>query len=99
MIQFFLSLCVLYLYSIALLISRNCPELDDNKDTLAAVGRRQIPVLVVWGTEDGTIRRDSIDGVQKLIPHAKLVTIPGEGHSVHVTAPDQANPPILAFLE
>ena len=76
----------------------HCPELDDNRPALAALGQSDASVQVFWGTADITIPRAAIDGAMKLLPNADLHVLDGVGHSLFLTHPQQCVPKIVEFL-
>ncbi|MFO3725031.1 acetoin dehydrogenase dihydrolipoyllysine-residue acetyltransferase subunit [Pseudomonas sp. HLMP] len=53
----------------------------------------QLPVLVVWGSEDAIIPASHAEGLE-----AEVVVIPGVGHMVQMEAAEQVNQQVLAFL-
>jgi len=69
--------------------------------------RIQVPVLVVFGTDDrlipnpllhgGATRAVAEAGVRRL-PHGRLVMVPGAGHFVNLERPDVVNRAILEFV-
>lgn len=50
-------------------------------------GTLDLPVLVVWGTEDAWIPADRADRLAAMIPGARLVLIPDAGHLIQLDAP------------
>ncbi len=58
--------------------------LEDNEQRLAQI---DIPVRVVWGTEDAWIPPDLAEKLARLIPGASLQLIDGAGHLIHYDAP------------
>lgn len=45
------------------------------------------PHLVVWGMMDVIIQEASLQEMVRLMPHCRLVTVPGIGHSMNLEAP------------
>jgi len=45
------------------------------------------PTVVVWGEKDGFVGRAWAERVAALLPHGRLVVVPGEPHAVHYTRP------------
>jgi pimeloyl-ACP methyl ester carboxylesterase len=64
----------------------------------AKVGKSGLPVLLVWGDADRTIPYGQHAEVQRAIPQAQLVTLPGLGHLTVVEDPAATDPHIAAFL-
>jgi pimeloyl-ACP methyl ester carboxylesterase len=65
----------------------------------AAVGRSGLPVLLIWGEQDRTVKADGIRKVQGALPDAEFHAIPQAGHLSHYEQPGVVNPLIAAFLE
>ena len=51
-------------------------------------GSLELPVLVVWGTEDAWIPVDRAHRLADLIPGAQLRLVPGAGHLIQLDAPE-----------
>jgi pimeloyl-ACP methyl ester carboxylesterase len=62
------------------------------------VGRRHLPVLLVWGRDDQTLPFTDSAAVMKAIPEARLLAVDGVGHLPNLEAPQVVNPAIVAFL-
>lgn len=58
-----------------------------------------IPVLCLWGEKDSWVPLSQGEELIELIPNAKLVVIPEEGHCPMETAPDIFNVELLYFLD
>jgi pimeloyl-ACP methyl ester carboxylesterase len=77
----------------------DCTELDDNRKVLKSVGLHQRPVLVLWGSGDGTISRANIDAIMSLLPSAALEVFKGAGHAFFVLeVAYEANARVVDFL-
>lgn len=61
-------------------------------------GSLDLPVLVVWGTEDAWIPADRADRLAALIPGARLVLIPDAGHLIQLDAPVALATTLRAWL-
>ena len=58
----------------------------------------ELPILVVWGSDDKTIPPQRHQAIANHLQHAHLVEITGAGHYLHETAPDRLLPTIHAFM-
>lgn len=61
------------------------------------LGEIGMPILIFRGDEDGPFLKPSRI-LRDSIPNAKLVTVPGVGHSPHEEAPDVFNEALMEFL-
>jgi pimeloyl-ACP methyl ester carboxylesterase len=57
------------------------------------------PTLVIASEEDAAIPVHRASGLQKLIPGAKLVVLPGAGHTCTVEVPEATNRALRAFID
>jgi pimeloyl-ACP methyl ester carboxylesterase len=62
------------------------------------IGKNGLPVLLVWGDHDTTVPYQHHADVQRAIPQAQLVTMPGLGHLTLVEDPAATDPHIATFL-
>ncbi|MGC1380765.1 MAG: alpha/beta fold hydrolase [Candidatus Baltobacteraceae bacterium] len=73
-------------------------QLDTSVDTLARLGGLEMPVHVVWGSEDrllpGWYARQLLD----VLPHAEATEIDACGHLPMVVAPERFAAAIMAFV-
>ena len=60
--------------------------------------RIQADTLLLWGDKDRMIPLSNSADYLRLLPHARLVTLPGLGHLPHEEAPSVALKPVLEFL-
>ncbi len=60
--------------------------------------RLDLPVLVVWGTEDSWIPVDRAHQLAAVIPRAELRLIPDAGHLVQLDAPEALTATLLRWL-
>jgi non-heme chloroperoxidase len=69
------------------------------EDFRADLGRIELPLLVMHGTEDRNIPID-IGGrrVARYVPQAQVIEIEGGPHGIGVTHPEIVNPAVLEFL-
>lgn len=63
-----------------------------------AVGKAALPVQLVWGERDTTVPYAQHADVQRVIPHAQFVSLPGVGHLSVVEEPGMVRPKLVAFL-
>jgi pimeloyl-ACP methyl ester carboxylesterase len=63
-----------------------------------ALGKRDLPVLLIWGEEDQTISAAEADQVREAIPQAEFHPIPEAGHLSHYEAAGVVNPLLIDFL-
>ena len=62
------------------------------------VARCPVPTLVVFGTDDRTVRPDVAAGLVAAMPRARLTLVEGGGHVVMEESPDRINDLLLDFL-
>jgi pimeloyl-ACP methyl ester carboxylesterase len=63
-----------------------------------AVGKSGVPVELVWGERDTTVPYAHHADVQRAIPRARFVSLPGIGHMSVVEDPAVTNPRLIEFL-
>jgi pimeloyl-ACP methyl ester carboxylesterase len=63
------------------------------------VGKSGLPVLLVWGEADKTVPYAEHLDVQRAIPQAQFVSLPGLGHMTVVEDPEATDPRIVGFLQ
>ena len=63
-----------------------------------ALGKIQVPTLILWGDRDSIFSRDEQDALVKHIAHAKLLVYPGTGHALHWEQPVKFSHDLLAFI-
>lgn len=63
------------------------------------VARIDIPCLLFWGDQDEAISRYQMDVLEREIPDAGLVVLPGAGHYAYLDAPDTFASATRYFLE
>lgn len=62
------------------------------------LNRISVPTLLVWGASDGIVTPDYGKAYAKLIPGAKMKTIPRAGHLPHVERPEAFMKAVAGFL-
>jgi pimeloyl-ACP methyl ester carboxylesterase len=65
----------------------------------AQLGELQTPTLLIWGDQDPVMPIKIGWRLRGLIPHSRLVTLPGVGHSPPLEAPASVVDHLLAFLD
>ena len=80
---------------LANLVASPDPSLLDDFTHLRALA---LPVLIVWGTDDTVTAPWQGEALRTLLPHARLVSIPGAGHIPYLEATDPFNAALLGFL-
>ncbi len=76
---------------------RNLTDLDP-ADKYRQLQETDLPVLLIWGREDGTIGSDQIALLEELIPGIQTFIIEGVGHLPQLEGADQVNERLLQFL-
>ena len=61
--------------------------------------RVDMPALFVRGASDGFVSADYLQAYAKLLPNARIVTIPAAGHAPHLEQPQALAKAVLEFLE
>jgi pimeloyl-ACP methyl ester carboxylesterase len=62
------------------------------------IGHSGLPVELLWGELDKTLPYEQHIAVQRAIPQAKFVSLPGLGHLSNVEDPAAVNPRVVEFL-
>lgn len=62
------------------------------------LGRSRLPVLVVRGAETDTFTAPAARRFARLVPRARMLTLPGHGHQFPHSAPQQAAEIVAAWL-
>jgi pimeloyl-ACP methyl ester carboxylesterase len=60
--------------------------------------RIKVPTLLIWGENDGIVTKQYAEAYRKLIPNARLVTIPQAGHLPHIEQPQAVLAELARFL-
>jgi pimeloyl-ACP methyl ester carboxylesterase len=63
------------------------------------VGKMELPVLLFWGREDGTVPFEYSDDLRAVIPSVEFHVIEKCGHIPNYEKPDEVNPILLNFLK
>lgn len=71
-------------------------DLAELEPSLPCLGA--LPVLLLWGSLDRAVAPASAHELQRRLPHARLVLLPGVGHLPYEEAPADFNAAVLEFL-
>lgn len=81
------------------IVRRSMREALSGRDLLDhKLQRVRMPVLLVWGTSDRIIPFSVAAAMQRELPQARLVALPGCGHLAIIECREDALPPVEAFL-
>jgi pimeloyl-ACP methyl ester carboxylesterase len=64
----------------------------------ARAGATGVATLLIWGTEDQTVKIEHADGVRRGIPQAQYHPIERAGHLPHMERTEVVNPLLIGFL-
>ena len=76
---------------------RLMPTMDSAAE-YAAVGKRNLPVLLIWGREDKSVSAADIQQIETLIPGIESHIIEEAGHIPQYERPEVVNPLLVDFL-
>jgi pimeloyl-ACP methyl ester carboxylesterase len=76
---------------------RTMPGMDSLAE-YAAVGRQNLPALLIWGREDRTVSSANMQQVVELIPGIEYHIIDEAGHIPQYELPEVVNPILVEFL-
>ncbi|MGE5236956.1 MAG: alpha/beta fold hydrolase [Acidobacteriota bacterium] len=68
------------------------------EDRTALLGTLDVPTLIVAGEEDGLIPVESAQAMAAALPHGRLVTIAGAGHTAVIERPIAVSDAVVSFL-
>jgi pimeloyl-ACP methyl ester carboxylesterase len=83
----------------ALLSSVRNNMLGSFVNSFERVGKMELPVLLFWGREDGTVPFEYSDDLRAVMPNVKFHVIEKCGHIPNYEKPDEVNPILLKFLK
>jgi len=66
---------------------------------LDAVNLKELPVMIIWGKKDRTIRLSTGKKLKRAVPSAELKVIPSAHHMAMETHPEDFNAMLLEFLD
>jgi pimeloyl-ACP methyl ester carboxylesterase len=70
----------------------------DIPDLTGSLLKVNVPVLVIWGEHDQTLRPASFPRLVQSLPNATGYQVPVTGHQPHISKPDLTNRVMLEFL-
>jgi pimeloyl-ACP methyl ester carboxylesterase len=70
-----------------LLLTSPYSSLDES--LLSSYTKFQFPVHIIWGSEDTIVPGEDLRTLTDKLPHSKLITYEGGGHSAYITAPQR----------
>jgi pimeloyl-ACP methyl ester carboxylesterase len=83
---------------VLLSVVRDLPLLDaDHSKTLQQLS--DVPLLIIWGEEDGILPLHLIEKFRKHAPHAFIMKIPGSDHAAFLQRPKTSFRMITKFLD
>lgn len=73
--------------------------LFDVADVYERLGKLQIPIMVLWGTEDRVVPYPGAESIYEHLPNVQLEVITGGHHALQCNRSELVNEKIKAFLE
>ena len=64
-------------------------------DDFEAIADHAFPVLIVWGSDDGTVPATGADEMKSIVPRARVVVMPGQKHCIAIEAAEQVGDEML----
>lgn len=86
-------------YNQALLSSLQHYPLWDTDAAFKTIGASELPVQIVWGTEDDAVPYTNSDEIRALIPKADLHTLDGVDHRIPQSQADRLSALLVGFIE
>lgn len=86
-------------YLPALLSTARNYSMEDTRVAYERVGKRNIPTLLIWGTEDESVPFTCAEQTLKAIPHGELHSLEGVDHSIPYSKPGYINPLLIQFFK
>jgi 3-oxoadipate enol-lactonase len=77
-------------------LPRRYPVLDQSGEAIRSL---PVPVLFIVGEEDDLFPPPLVEVAARLLPDARLLVVPGAGHSVYFEQPEVFNRAVLEFLD
>lgn len=81
----------------ALSTLRHSP-LRDYASGWTRIGKREIPLLLIWGRQDVSFPYANHEAALRMMPQARLVTVEGAAHLPQYEQPEVVNASILKFM-
>lgn len=86
-------------YKRAILSTVRYMPLDRMEREYADLGKKEMPVLLIWGKQDTVIPFENAAKIQSHIPRLKLLTVDSCGHTPQYEKPELINPALIEFLQ
>jgi pimeloyl-ACP methyl ester carboxylesterase len=86
-------------YRRAILSTLRDYPLFDLAETYQRIGRRELPILVIWGEDDIVLPVTNAEYLRAAIPNSEVHALDHAGHAVHFEEPERVSPILLAHLE
>ncbi len=68
------------------------------KHRIDGIIEKRVPTMLIVGEEDALIAPRIMEIMALRIPHARLLKVPGAGHSVYFERPEEFNRALIGFL-
>ena len=82
----------------ALLSTLRNMDMNRMEDVYKRIGRRNIPVMLIWGRQDHVLPFENSERVLAAIPSAELQAVENAGHNLNFENPDAVNSLLRNFL-
>ena len=86
-------------YLPALLTTTINYSMENTRAAYERVGKKNIPTMLIWGTEDQSVPYDCAKKALNAIPHGKLHTLQNIDHSIAYSKPGFINPLLIRFFK
>lgn len=63
-----------------------------------SIKRIDIPVMMIWGTEEKVFIRETLENFSEWVPDLRIERVPGAGHFVQTDAPERVNELLIRFM-
>lgn len=71
----------------------------DYRPDYQAVGKQDLPIMLIWGTQDEDISPEMVQQIKSSMPKLKFKQLDGIGHDPQVEVPDRFNRLVIDFLK
>ena len=75
------------------------PTLMSLKHRIDGIVEKRVPTMLIVGAEDALIAPQIMEIMAQRIPRARLLKVPGAGHSVYFERPEEFNRALIGFLQ
>lgn len=72
--------------------------IDSREEEYEKLAETDIPVMIIYGSEDGQIKKRSMRRMKRVMQSASIITIEGIGHQPEFEAPDLLNGLLCSFF-